>query len=225
MSFRSLGAVVLDEIISAKGKTLVDLPGGLGVFSTLGARIAVSGEGPTKLKSIGMFVLDGGEFPTSPKLRSTLWDWEISLLFRLVQPRSTTICEAQTGGSLGPNLKDRGAGNYGMGFIVIRSVEHGCLVVSESYPLRWFPQFHTDKSKLTDVRGSGSAFLGAFALMLGNGANPTEAAIMGTVAASFAVEQTGLPYRAGFNDNTRETWNRVEVSARVAEYRARLGDA
>ncbi|KAM7190385.1 hypothetical protein V8F33_009501, partial [Rhypophila sp. PSN 637] len=118
------------------------------------------------------------------------------------------------------HLIDRGAGTYGMGFIVIRSVEHGCLVVSESYPLRWFPPFHPDKSKLTDVRGSGTAFLGAFALMLGNGANLTEAAIMGTVAASFAVEQTaGLPYRAGFNDNTRETWNGVEVSARVAEYR------
>ncbi|KAM7190384.1 hypothetical protein V8F33_009500 [Rhypophila sp. PSN 637] len=112
MSFCSLGAVVLDEIISVKGKTFVDLPGGLGVLSTVGARIAVSGKGPTEARSIGMVVLDGGEFPTSPKLRSTLWDWEISPLFRLVQPRSTTSCEAETGGFLGPNLKVRETWTY-----------------------------------------------------------------------------------------------------------------
>ena len=51
-----------------------------------------------------------------------------------------------------------------------------------------------------------------------------EASISGTVAASFAVEQVGLPYltRSEKGKGDMEVWNGVDVRERLAEYRMRV---
>ncbi|KAM7209842.1 Ribokinase-like protein [Rhypophila decipiens] len=125
-------------------------------------------------------------------------------------------------------LLESGVGPHGRGLVVIRSGEHGCLVTSRSYPARWFPTFHSDPSKVVDVTGAGNTFLGAFTLMLGTSdtpapPDPTEATIIGSVAASFTIEQIGLPKR-GVSDKTMglETWNGVDISTRIDQYRMKL---
>jgi sugar/nucleoside kinase (ribokinase family) len=118
-------------------------------------------------------------------------------------------------------LLDLGVGTHGKGAVVIRCGEHGSLVVSRRYPARWFPAFYNATSaKVVDATGAGNAFLGAFTITLGEMADLTEAAIAGCVAASFAIEQIGLP-RSTEQDG-KEAWNAVQFSARVREYRAML---
>jgi len=54
-----------------------------------------------------------------------------------------------------------------------------------------------------------------------------EASIWGNVAASFAVEQVGLPYltRSEKRKGQTEMWNGTDVEERLVEYRARrVGD-
>ncbi|KAK0724027.1 Ribokinase-like protein [Apiosordaria backusii] len=119
-------------------------------------------------------------------------------------------------------LVDRGVGPHGTGVVVIRSGEHGCLVASRSYPARWFPAFYDSNSpKVVDVTGAGNAFLGAFTVMLATAADLTEATITSSVVASLAIEQIGLPRKGISNDKT-ETWNGIDISSRIDEYRAKL---
>ncbi|KAJ1331742.1 ribokinase [Microdochium nivale] len=58
---------------------------------------------------------------------------------------------------------------------------------------RWIPAYHTDKDKVVDPTGGGNAFLGGLAVALARGKSLEEAAAWGTVAASFAIEQVGMP--------------------------------
>lgn len=75
INFVSLGMVVLDELRFPNGQTLYDVPGGSGLYSTLGARMASS-----EPKSVGCFVLAGSDFPSS--LETTLQEWQVSLLVK-----------------------------------------------------------------------------------------------------------------------------------------------
>jgi len=58
---------------------------------------------------------------------------------------------------------------------------------------RWIPAYHTDKSKVVDPTGGGNTFLGGLAVALARGKSLEEAAAWGAVAASFAIEQVGVP--------------------------------
>lgn len=116
-----------------------------------------------------------------------------------------------------------GVGENGDGVIVIRCGEHGNLVASRSYPIRWFPAFH-DKasSRVVDATGAGNAFLGGFTVRFGETADCYEATIAGAVAASFAIEQVGSPHRSW--QDGKELWNGEEFSSRVQQYRAMVTD-
>ncbi|KAK7757440.1 hypothetical protein SLS62_000455 [Diatrype stigma] len=120
-------------------------------------------------------------------------------------------------------IVDHGIGQEGRGTAVIRCGEHGCLVSSSSYGPRWFPTYYDPSSpKVVDTTGAGNAFLGGFAIALAKTDDLTEATIHGMVSASFALEQIGLPVQGGSGGH--ETWNDVEVSQRLEEYRKRLQD-
>ncbi|KAJ8105637.1 hypothetical protein ONZ43_g7348 [Nemania bipapillata] len=106
---------------------------------------------------------------------------------------------------------------------------------------RWIPAFHTDtyeedendpvpddegaekgtaeekrkKGKVVDPTGGGNTFLGGLAIALARGKGLEEAAAWGSVAASFAIEQIGMP-TLGYDDDGRETWNGVRVDERPA---------
>ncbi|KAI1426836.1 Ribokinase-like protein [Xylaria sp. FL1777] len=111
---------------------------------------------------------------------------------------------------------------------------------------RWIPAFHTNtyeedhgpindegeaegeiiqekknKGKVIDPTGGGNTFLGGLAVALARGKGLEEAAAWGSVAASFAIEQVGVP-TLGHDDEGCETWNGVRVDERFEEFKTRL---
>ena len=88
------------------------------------------------------------------------------------------------------------------------------------------PAYHTNAEKVIDPTGGGNAFLGGLAVCLARGISSEglsigeEAAAWGSVAASFAIEQVGIPKLE--TDGDKESWNGVEVAERLAEYKRRL---
>lgn len=105
--------------------------------------------------------------------------------------------------------------------IFVRAGEHGCLILFKAGDVRWLPSYYDPSSTaIVDPTGAGNAFLGAFTASLQKSDRLVEAAIHGSVAASFALEQIGLPLpelREGV-----ETWNSVSVATRLQAYRERL---
>ncbi|KAI4264242.1 MAG: hypothetical protein L6R42_000639 [Xanthoria sp. 1 TBL-2021] len=79
--------------------------------------------------------------------------------------------------------------------------------------------------RVVDPTGGGNAFLGGFAIGLQHSeqANMREAAAYGTVAASFAIEQIGVP-TLGLSPSGAEMWNGVSVEGRLKEYNRRLSE-
>ena len=76
--------------------------------------------------------------------------------------------------------------------IVIRAGEHGAMTLSRSSKPRWFPPFHdSQSSRIVDTTGAGNMFLGGFTVSLQMSGNLGDAAICGTVAASFAGSRLG----------------------------------
>jgi fructose-1-phosphate kinase PfkB-like protein len=68
-----------------------------------------------------------------------------------------------------------------------------------------------------DPTGAGNAFLGGLAMGLRDSSDdPVVAAIYGQVAASFAIEQVGLPTISGEGED--ELWNGVSVEDRLKKY-------
>ena len=105
--------------------------------------------------------------------------------------------------------------------IVIRTGEHGAMTLSRFSKPRWFPPFHdSQSSRIVDTTGAGNMFLGGFTVSPQVSGDLGDAAICGTVAASFAVEQIGLP--AIHAHSSSETWNGTTVASRLAEYRERF---
>ncbi|KAK4140968.1 uncharacterized protein C8A04DRAFT_39498 [Dichotomopilus funicola] len=115
---------------------------------------------------------------------------------------------------------ESGVGRNGDGAIVIRCGEYGCMVAARSYSTRWFPAFH-GSSRVLCATGAGNAFLGGFAVTLSTTSDLTEATIAGVVAASFVIEQVGLPYRTT-SRHGKEMWNGEAFSVRVDRFRTVL---
>ncbi|KAB5577771.1 Ribokinase-like protein, partial [Coniochaeta sp. 2T2.1] len=57
---------------------------------------------------------------------------------------------------------------------------------------KWVPAYHADQKKVVDATGGGNTFLGGMAVALARGCAVEEAAVWGTVAAGFAIEQVGV---------------------------------
>lgn len=87
---------------------------------------------------------------------------------------------------------------------------------------RWIPAVHTDKGKVVDPTGGGNTFLGGLAVGLARGKGVEEAATWGSVAASFAIEQVGVP-EIGKDEEGNETWNGVRVDDRLRDFHDRIG--
>ncbi len=129
--------------------------------------------------------------------------------------------------------------------LVLRQGEKGCTVCSATRQFR-LPAYHrtfTDLSpeerdhwvnKVIDVTGGGNAFLGSFCIGLGLmgrwrekdpsiGLSDFEgAAFYGTVAASFAIEQIGMPKVAYRDSDGVELWNGDLPSDRISAILSRI---
>lgn len=91
---------------------------------------------------------------------------------------------------------DRGIGPDGKGAAIVRAGGDGCLVSSNSIPGRhkWLPAFYDSNSTIVDATGAGNTFLGALSFaMSACGQNVVEASALASVAASFSLQQIGLP--------------------------------
>lgn len=86
---------------------------------------------------------------------------------------------------------------------------------------RWVPAYHQDSSKVVDPTGGGNTFLGGLGAALARGESLEEAALWGAVAASFAIEQVGVPI-LGSDENCQETWNGQSVQERLRNLRERF---
>lgn len=90
---------------------------------------------------------------------------------------------------------------------------------------KWVPAYYQDSQKVVDPTGGGNAFLGGLAVALARGQKLEDAAVWGSIAASFAIEQIGMPtLTAAGGDDTPgpERWNGVVVDDRLGEFQARL---
>ncbi|KAL3418318.1 hypothetical protein PVAG01_10034 [Phlyctema vagabunda] len=85
----------------------------------------------------------------------------------------------------------------------------------------WVPAYHTDASKVVDPTGGGNGFLGGLTVALARGKGLEEAAVWGSVAASLAIEQVGMPV-LGSNEDGKETWNGILIDARIDELFKRI---
>ena len=121
---------------------------------------------------------------------------------------------------------ESGIGPAGKGGIVVRAGKDGCLVARQALR-KWLPAYHQSGEKVVDPTGGGNGFLGGLAMGLVRGdANSgldslEEAAAWGSVSASFAIEQIGMPILS--HTARGETWNHDHVEDRLSEYMQRLG--
>ncbi|GAB1736356.1 hypothetical protein NU219Hw_g7018t1 [Hortaea werneckii] len=118
-------------------------------------------------------------------------------------------------------LLGHGVGPEGKGAVIVRASKEGCYVASgkgAQHLSRWLPAYHNDASKVVDPTGGGNGFLGGLAIgLVHTDGDLVQAARMGSVAASFCIEQVGMPTK----DEGKETWNGVAVSERLAEFASR----
>lgn len=86
---------------------------------------------------------------------------------------------------------------------------------------RWIPAYHEDPAKVVDPTGGGNSFLGGLTIALARGMNIEDAVACGSVAASFAIEQVGVPI-IGKDEQGLETCNGVRVDDRLDEFNRRV---
>ena len=135
-----------------------------------------------------------------------------SVNFRLIEE----LCSQWLKGGIGPD---------GKGGIVVRCGKDGCIVARDGLR-KWLPAYHQSAEKVLDPTGGGNGFLGGLAVgLVRAGASPgvehlEEAAIWGSISASFAIEQVGMPILSHTPEDER--WNGVRVEERLSEFKQRL---
>jgi sugar/nucleoside kinase (ribokinase family) len=104
--------------------------------------------------------------------------------------------------------------------VVVRAGKEGCYVASRNVS-KWMPAYHQlGSGKVVDPTGGGNTFLGGLAVGLAREKRLEEATIWGSIAASFAIEQVGMPTLTYHSDGER--WNGEMVEDRLEEFRGRL---
>jgi len=139
-------------------------------------------------------------------------DGEHQLNFRTIEG----LCDQWLESGIGPD---------GNGGVVVRCGKDGCLVARKGMH-KWLPAYHQSADKVIDPTGGGNGFLGGLAVGLLRGGsskvldNLEEAAIWGSISASFAIEQVGMPVLS--QSGNQETWNGVSVENRLSDFKQRL---
>ena len=85
---------------------------------------------------------------------------------------------------------------------------------------KWIPAYYGEgyagEPKVVNPTGGGNTFLGALAVALARGKSIEEACVWGHVAASFAIEQVGLPVLT-IDEKGNERWNGIGVGERLKD--------
>ncbi|KAH9938441.1 Ribokinase-like protein [Fomitopsis serialis] len=124
---------------------------------------------------------------------------------------------------------EHGVGPEGNGAVIIRSGALGAYVATRKGGGEWIPAFWSETEapeRVVDVTGAGNSFLGGLGSGLAlAGGNIVDAALYGTVSASFTIEQEGLPHltETRVEDGvTIEQWNGDSPHRRLRELQERL---
>jgi sugar/nucleoside kinase (ribokinase family) len=172
---------------------------------------------------------------------------ELGALFEI---GATRMLEAGIVEELSSRLLSSGISVDDNGAIVVRVGKKGCYFAGKGYS-GWLPSVHATAApklvgKVEDPTGAGNAFLGGLAIQLvrslGTHGLPSqtagdllstitaqsvrEACIAGNIAASFAIEQIGLPIlsqeKDSVSDKIHERWNNFSTTDRIESYVANL---
>lgn len=149
-------------------------------------------------------------------------------------------------------IMDSGIGTNGGGALIVREGKNGATLYTRQWSVH-LPAYHTaaSSSLVKDPTGGGNAFLGALAMALSRRVEPKIdsfedmlestlenlqrfgssagtlfcAAIYASVAASYVIEQAGMPLLSVLADGREETWNGESVASRLGKYIAREKDS
>lgn len=120
-----------------------------------------------------------------------------------------------------------GIGPASRGAVIVRAGKEGCYIAtytSGSTLSHWLPAYHTDATRVVDPTGGGNGFLGGLAVgLVRTAGDVVEAARLGSIAASFCIEQVGMPQLtspANEHSDAEEKWNGESVSRRLAQFRS-----
>ncbi|KAH9826078.1 pfkB family carbohydrate kinase [Teratosphaeria destructans] len=114
------------------------------------------------------------------------------------------------------------------GVVVVRCGAVGCYVLPKpSYGAAdkpagtWLPAYHRNASRVIDPTGGGNGFLGGLAVgLVRHNGDVVEAARWGSIAASFCIEQVGVPEITS-RDTSDERWNDESVHERLESLKGR----
>ncbi|KAH8775321.1 carbohydrate/purine kinase [Diaporthe sp. PMI_573] len=124
------------------------------------------------------------------------------------------------------SLLDSGVGPDGRGAVIVRAGMDGCLVSSSSIPERhyWLPPFYDDDDAVVDATGAGNTFLGALTFAISaRRYSVVEASALASVAASFSLQQIGLPSLSSSSENgSQERWNGDTFTRRCGVYELKI---
>ena len=108
--------------------------------------------------------------------------------------------------------------------VIVRAGKDGCYLATQGHKC-WLPAYHgEDSAQVVDPTGGGNAFLGGFGARLARldikekWSALVSSAIYGCVAASFAIEQVGMPELHRDESANEEKWNGVKVGDRLEEF-------
>ncbi|KAI5779223.1 Ribokinase-like protein [Geopyxis carbonaria] len=131
---------------------------------------------------------------------------------------------------LASKIVDSGIAPSNGGAIVVRAGPDGCLIMCKKKDPLWLPAYYestevdgNNHPNVVDPTGGGNTFIGGLGVALvRSGGNVRLAAAFATVAASFAIEQIGIPVLEGYDASSEELWNGVKVMDRMNEYLQRI---
>jgi len=111
--------------------------------------------------------------------------------------------------------------------IVVRSGKEGCYIATKENA-GWLPAYHQNSEKVVDPTGGGNTFLGGFSITLARASTIDftaieNAVVYGAVAASFAIEQIGMPTLG--RAEGEEAWNDDSVGKRIRELQQRISSS
>ncbi|KAF2965743.1 hypothetical protein GQX73_g7827 [Xylaria multiplex] len=219
-TFVSLGMLCLQEIHCSDGQVQRNVLGGPGLWATFGARLFKTWNDSI---DVGYIVVDYANVlryvdvfsPNHHELaRLTVGSENESETFshRSIETQAREFIQS-------------GIGCNQDGLIVVRCGEYGCFFMKDEEVKGWVGTYYNHRVvEVKDVTGAGSAFLGAFTVAFIESGDPRYSCFRGTVAASFALEQFGLPKKetdilrndhADFIPGFRERWNGFNPFSRL----------
>ena len=156
---------------------------------------------------------------------------ELAALFGESKPDAFMACELDVLERQCNELLTKGFGKKPSA-VIVRRGERGCYIASNNRHT-WFPAYHRPRdevpvkdrpkwtNKVVDPTGGGNAFLGAFCAGIcctvsDGSTNFERAAMYGSVASSFVIEQVGMPTRSVEGDH--ELWNGDSVRDRLVKF-------